>query len=197
MLEFRGKARQVTSVIEVNFAGGGDLRHLELDPGSRYGRNGSPPQVLRRVLLCFAIKALKMSSGIGNWLIGVGALGACIGLIMLPAALGEHPDTNLLILGACCVSLGSLMAAAGIFFKARAAQPAAGTSASAEAKQTNRRVRGGCDICHGDLPAIHCKVHQVHMCTECLGQHYDARTCSYVPSTRRTAGKNLAKARGA
>jgi hypothetical protein len=198
MLGFRGKVRQVTSVIEVRFWGGGDLRHLELTLGTRYGRNGSPPQVLRRVLFYFAKKALKMSSGIGNWLIGVGALGACIGLIMLPAALGEHPDTNLLILGACCVSLGSLTAAAGIFFKARATQPATGTAA-AESKNPNRRVRGGCDICHGDLPVIHCKVHQVHMCAECLGQHYDARTCSYVPSTRRTAAKpkNLAKARGA
>src|SRR4029077_14565556 len=114
-------------------------------------------------------RSLKMSSKMGNGLIAVGALGACVGLIMLPAALGEHPDTNLLILGACCVSLGSLMAAAGIFFKARPAQPAARRSASEEAKQSNGRVRGGCDICHGDLPAIHCKVHQVHMCTECLG----------------------------
>ncbi len=37
------------------------------------------------------------------------------------------------------------------------------------------------------------------MCADCLGQHYDFRTCSYVPSTRRTAAKtkNLAKARGA
>jgi len=49
------------------------------------------------------------------------------------------------------------------------------------------------------MPVIHCKVHQVHMCAECLGQHYDFRTCSYVPSTRRpaTKAKNLAKARGA
>ena len=52
-----------------------------------------------------------MTSQTGNWLIGVGALGACIGIIMLPAALGEHPDTSLLILGACGVSLGSLIAA--------------------------------------------------------------------------------------
>jgi hypothetical protein len=141
-----------------------------------------------------------MSSQTGNWLIGLGVLGACIGIIMLPAALGEHPDTNLLILGACGVSLGSLIAATGIYFKARAIPSPAGTQASAgEHKNSTRRVRGGCDICHGDLPIIHCKVHQVHMCTECLGQHYDFRTCSYVPSTRGAAAKakNLAKARGA
>ena len=141
-----------------------------------------------------------MSSRIGNGLIAVGALGACIGLIMLPAALGEHPDTNLVILGACGVSLGSLTAAAGIFLNARALQsPAGSLGTSGEAKNSTRRVRGGCDICHGDMPVIHCKVHQVHMCAECLGQHYDFRTCSYVPSTRRPAAKakNLAKARGA
>jgi hypothetical protein len=142
-----------------------------------------------------------MSSQLGNGLIAIGALGACIGLIMLPAAMGgEHPDTSLLILGACGVSLGSLTAASGIFFKARANQsPAGGQATAGEAKNSSRRVRGGCDICHGDLPVIHCKVHQVHMCADCLGQHYDFRSCSYVPSTRRTGGKNknLAKARGA
>jgi hypothetical protein len=141
-----------------------------------------------------------MSSHMSNALIAIGALGACIGLIMLPAALGEHPDTSLLILGACGVSLGSLTAASGIFLKARALQSSAGTpGTAAEPKNSARRLRGGCDICHGDMPVIHCKVHQVHMCAECLGQHYDFRTCSYVPSTRRPTAKarNLAKARGA
>lgn len=158
-----------------------------------------PSHVLRRVRLHSAKEALKMSSLTGNWLIGLGALGACIGLIMLPAALGEHPDTSLLILGACGVSLGSLTAATGIFFKARALpSPASGTSG--EPKTSTRRVRGGCDICHGDLPVIHCKVHQLHMCADCMGQHYDVRTCAYVPSTRGAAAKtsrNMAKARGA
>ncbi len=142
-----------------------------------------------------------MTSQIGNGLIAVGALGACIGLIMLPAALGEHPDTSLLILGACGVSLGSLTAASGIFFKARAIQsPAGGLGAPGEPKNSVKRVRGGCDVCHGDLPVIHCKVHQVHLCADCLGQHYDFRTCAYVPSTRRSAGKtskNMARAHGA
>lgn len=141
-----------------------------------------------------------MSSQMGTGLIAIGALGACIGLIMLPAAMGEHPDTSLLILGACGVALGSLTAASGIYFKARAVQSSAGSQAAlGEPKNSTRRVRGGCDICHGDMPVIHCKVHQVHMCADCLGQHYDFRTCSYVPSTRRTAAKskNMAKARGA
>ncbi len=37
-----------------------------------------------------------MSSQTGTWLIAVGAIAASIGIIMLPAALGEHPDTSLL-----------------------------------------------------------------------------------------------------
>jgi hypothetical protein len=140
-----------------------------------------------------------MSSTTGTLMIAVGALAGVIGLIMLPAALGEHPDTSLLVLGACCVSLGSMIAASGVYFKARVLQSSGG-SAPAEPKNSTRRVRGGCDICHGDLPVIHCKVHQVHMCADCLGQHYDFRTCAYAPSNRRNgakASKSLAKARGA
>src|SRR5271165_5148398 len=45
MLGFRGKATQVTSVMEEATRGhGGDFRHLELSRRTRYGRNGSPPQ---------------------------------------------------------------------------------------------------------------------------------------------------------
>lgn len=134
-------------------------------------------------------------------MIAAGTLGGLVGIIMLPAALGEHPDTSLLVLGACGVSLGSMIAASGIYLKARALQFPAGTGGvSTESKNSKRRVRGGCDVCHGDLPVIHCKVHQVHLCPDCLGQHYDFRTCSYVPSNRRAAAKsakNMAKARGA
>jgi hypothetical protein len=30
-------------------------------------------------------------------------------------------------------------------------------------------------------------VHEIHLCGNCLGDHYDFRSCAYVPSTRRTA----------
>jgi hypothetical protein len=138
-----------------------------------------------------------MSSQTGNWMIAVGALGGFVGMLMLPAALGEHPDPSLLLLGACGVSLGSIIAASGIYLKAHAIQSPTGSGSAGESKNTKRRVRGGCDVCHGDLPVIRCKVHQVHLCPECLGRHYDARTCAYVPSTRTAkTSKGMAKARG-
>ena len=140
-----------------------------------------------------------MSSTTGTWMIAVGALGAVVGIIMLPAALGEHPDTSLLVLGACCVSLGSMIAASGIYLKARALQASGGSAAPSESKNSTRRLRGGCDVCHGDSPVIHCKVHQVHLCGNCLGRHYDFRSCAYAPSPRGTSAKTATntKARGA
>jgi len=126
-----------------------------------------------------------MSSRTGNWMIGMGAVVLFMGVILLPAALGEHPDTSLIAMGACGVSLGSMIAASGIYVKARALQPhAASVGVSAESKNSTRRVRGGCDICHGDLPVIHCKVHQIHLCPDCVAKHYDFRSCTYIPSTR-------------
>ena len=142
-----------------------------------------------------------MSSQAGNWLIGIGAVAVVLGLVALPASLGEHTDTSLLGLGACGVSLGSMIAAAGVFVKARVLDPkSSGGTVAAEARNSARRVRGGCDVCHGDQPVIHCTVHQVHLCSDCLTQHYTARSCTYVPSPRRTAGKTAkgaARAHGA
>jgi len=141
-----------------------------------------------------------MTPRTGTWIITAGALVLLLGILVLPAALGEHLDASLLILGASGISLGSITAALGIYAKARTAESADGSGASGESKNSARRVRGGCDVCHGDMPVIHCKVHQVHLCPDCLGQHYDFRTCAYVPSTRRTAPKSsrgIAKAHGA
>ena len=134
-------------------------------------------------------------------MIGAGAVALVVGLLMLPAALGERVDTSLLILSACGVSLGSLIAAAGFYLKALAMKSSQGsTGLSGESRQAARRVRGGCDVCHGDLPVIHCKVHQVHLCPDCVAKHYDFRSCAYVPSTRgadpKTA-KAVTKAQGA
>jgi hypothetical protein len=158
------------------------------------------PGLARGFLLVF-MKVLRMSSRTGNWMIAAGVVALIMGLLTLPAALGEHMDTSLLTLGACGVSLGSMIAAAGFYLKARAmALPEGSTVFSGESRQSSRRVRGGCDLCHGDLPVIHCKVHQVHLCPDCVAKHYDFRSCTYIPSTRGTppkTAKALAKAQGA
>jgi hypothetical protein len=141
-----------------------------------------------------------MSSRTGNLMIGLGAVALVMGLIALPAALGEHVDTSLLTLGACGVSLGSMIAATGVYLRSRAMLASGGSGARlGDSKQSARRLRGGCDVCHGDLPVIHCKVHQVHLCPDCVAKHYDFRSCTYVPSTRGTtpkAAKAMAKAQG-
>jgi hypothetical protein len=146
------------------------------------------------------MKVITMSSRTGNWMIAAGAIALVMGLLALPAAMGEHVDTSLLTLGACGVSLGSMIAAAGFYLKARTMKvPDGSTVFSGDAKQSPRRVRGGCDLCHGDLPVIHCKVHQVHLCPDCVAKHYDFRSCTYIPSTRGTAPKTakaLAKTQG-
>jgi hypothetical protein len=140
-----------------------------------------------------------MSSRTGNLMIAAGAVALVMGLLALPAALGEHVDISLLTLGACGVSLGSMIAATGVFLRTRAMLPAP-ASVPAEARNSQRRVRGGCDVCHGDMPVIHCKVHQVHLCPDCVPKHFDARSCTYVPSNRAASPKTakaLAKTQGA
>jgi len=138
-----------------------------------------------------------MSSRLANLLIGMGAFGILIGLCLFPVAMGDHGDSSLLPMGACALSLGSLAVASGIYVKARMAQPTTGMIV--EHKAQTKRVRGGCDICRGDFPIIHCKVHQLHLCTECMREHFDVRSCIYAPSTRGQVAKPeglAAKSRG-
>jgi hypothetical protein len=143
-----------------------------------------------------------MSSKTANWIIAAGAVLMFIGLCFLPTALGEHPDADLLEIGACQFSLGALIIAAGIYTKARIVQFAIASGESRREPATpNQRVRGGCDLCGSEAPVVQCKVHQLHLCGSCLAQHYDVRSCAYVPTTRTAtnkSGRNLAaKAQGA
>jgi hypothetical protein len=132
-----------------------------------------------------------MLSKTGNWMVAAGAVLAFLGLCCLPAAFGEHPDRTMLTLGASVFSLGALMMASGMYLKASAATPQRGE----KSKETARAVRGGCDRCQTEAPAIHCKVHQVHLCAGCLAEHYDFRACVYVPSTRRATAVRAMAAR--
>lgn len=117
-----------------------------------------------------------------------------LGLCFLPAALGNHPDPAIMGGGVLLFSLGTLTAAGGTYLKAVAAQA---DSPAAPAKPQAKRARGGCDLCGTESPVVNCKVHQVHLCGDCLGKHYDFRSCVYVPSTRRPApAKTMARAAG-
>ncbi len=139
-------------------------------------------------------KEMYMSSRTGNWMIAVGAFGMFIGLCLVPAAMGPNPDSSVLALAACVFSFGALITASGMYLKARGLQSAA--ASAPESKNSARRVRGGCELCGSDTPVIQCKVHQLHLCPACLAQHYDFRSCAYVPSTRRTTGKTTGKTAG-
>jgi hypothetical protein len=140
-----------------------------------------------------------MSSKTCNWMIAVGGLGTLLGLGLAASSMGAQVETTLLSLGACALSIGSLTAATGVYLKAQLLQGQPGTGS--EAKNLQRRGRGGCDIC-GDTPVVNCKVHKVDLCADCLGEHYDFRSCAYVPSPRRQGAKTAAakgmaaKARG-
>jgi hypothetical protein len=143
-----------------------------------------------------------MSSKTANWIIAGGVLLMFIGLCFLPGALGEHPDGDMLEIGACQFSLGALIVAGGIYTKARVVQLAiASGDLRKESVTSNQRVRGGCDLCGSEAPVVQCKVHQLHLCGSCLAQHYDVRSCAYVPTTRTTPNKGsrtlAASARGA
>jgi len=131
-----------------------------------------------------------MSSKTATWIIAAGVLMMFIGLCFLPGALGPHPDADMLEMGACLFSLGAFVVAAGIYAKARVLQLAIASGEPRKQPATaNQRVRGGCDLCGSQAPVVQCKVHQLHLCGDCLAQHYDVRSCAYIPTTR-TASKN-------
>jgi len=133
-----------------------------------------------------------MPSRLSNGLVAMGALAAFIGVCFLPAALGEQTDQNLLGLGAAIFGMGTLLMAVGTYLKAQALQlnPTGVQTGTREATSAEKSARGGCELCRKEMPAVHCKVHQLHLCPNCLAEHYDFRACVYVPSTRRVEGKS-------
>ncbi|HEY4054243.1 MAG TPA: hypothetical protein VGL74_10885 [Terriglobales bacterium] len=114
-----------------------------------------------------------------------------LGLSFLPAAFSHDHDQTILGAAICAVSFGALLISLGVYLKARFLN----FSAAGNGKPQSKTVRGGCELCGTESPVIHCRVHQLHICSECVGQHYDFRSCVYIPSTRRPgATKPLAKA---
>jgi hypothetical protein len=124
-------------------------------------------------------------------MIAAGAVAAFVGVCFFPAGLSDH-DSSVLGLGAAVFGVGCLLMAAGFYLKAQAtyAQPLPANLSKETATAPKAPPRGACDLCRKETPVIHCKVHQFHLCGRCLAEHYDFRSCVYVPSTRRVETKN-------
>lgn len=111
-----------------------------------------------------------------------------VGICALLPALGGHADPDQLMAGVSLFSLGALTLSSGMYLKSRAGS-IPGPSGSAE-EPTAKRGRGGCELCGSEAPVVQCKIHQLHLCGTCLHNHYDVRSCIYVPSARWAGGKN-------
>lgn len=128
-----------------------------------------------------------MGHKLGSFALISGCFLMLLGLALVPSAFGQHKDQTILGAGICALSFGAFIAAGGFYIKARSIQAASPMAVSAPQKQ-----RGGCDLCKTEVPAVLCRVHNLHICGECLSDHYDFRSCVYIPSTRRAASGKLA-----
>ena len=125
----------------------------------------------------------------GTWLIAIGSVIAFLGLCALLASFEPNRDKIVLGAGLAILSIGLTLVAGGTYIKARAVSGTAANSAF----QGRRGRKANCDRCGKYEPVIQCRVHHVHLCGACLGEHYDFRACAYVPSTRRSAAKAAAR----
>ena len=126
-----------------------------------------------------------MATKSSTWMMAVGAFIAFMGLCFLPAAFGPDSDRTMLGAGAVVIATGMLLIAAGFYVKARTlGTVAAPVTPPASGKRNRKSI---CDRCAQEEPVIQCRVHQLHLCADCLTKHYDLRSCAYVPSTRRGA----------
>jgi hypothetical protein len=148
--------------------------------------------MLRAIHICtasltsFFKDQTSMGTKTGNWLMAFGALIVFAGLCFLPAALGSDGDRTMLAGGFVVASAGLLSIAMGFYTKARSlGTPPASAIAPVVSKRS--RSKANCDQCAQQEPVIQCRVHQLHLCADCLTRHYDFRSCAYVPSTRRGA----------
>jgi hypothetical protein len=142
-----------------------------------------------------------MSSKASSWLAAAGVVMMLMGLCFLPAGLRDNSEASTLQMGIGVFSAGSLIAALGVYLKARALKAGIVPGKVGSEATAKRKPRRGCDLCGTDTPVVLCTVHQIHVCGTCLVQHYDQRSCAYVPSKRAADAsktvKPLAKAKGA
>jgi|SRR5262245_59836813 len=125
-----------------------------------------------------------MPANTSNWMIVAGVLMLFLALCFVPGAMRAESDPTLLAAGGGTFSVGALLIAGAVYLKARALQ-----SQAAAEPVAKKKTRGGCELCASHDPVIHCRVHQLQLCPACLANHYDFRSCVYVPAARRPATK--------
>lgn len=128
-----------------------------------------------------------MTAKMSTWLMAFGCFIAFVGLCFIPAAFGPNPDPSMLAPGSVIFSMGILLIAGNFYVKARTHMSTQPENTAAPTKKTRK---ASCDRCGQDEPVIQCRVHQLHLCGDCLAGHYDFRSCAYVPSTRRSTPKS-------
>jgi hypothetical protein len=133
-----------------------------------------------------------MALKIASWMIGVGCFLTFAGLCFFPAAFFPQRDTPILGAGAMLFSTGMVLAALGLYIKARFW--AESESLKARSGKSKRRI---CNFCGEQESAVECRVHHLHLCGDCLGKHYDFKTCAYVPSARQSPPKSRTQSAGA
>ena len=129
-----------------------------------------------------------MALKIGSWLVGAGCFFAITGLCFLPAAFGLHKDIEVLTAGGVLFSTGMVLAASGMYMKAR--HWAQGMPIGA--RLGKKGVPKLCSLCSKHEALIQCRVHKMQLCADCLAKHYDFRECAYVPSVPQAASRSKA-----
>src|SRR5208337_872403 len=98
----------------------------------------------------------SMSSRVSSGLAVAGGIMMLLGLCFLPAALGDSSDASTLEMGACLFSAGSLIAALGTYFKARALKTGAVAVEAPSEATPKRKARGRCELCGTEAPVVLC-----------------------------------------
>lgn len=128
-----------------------------------------------------------------NWTIVLGIALLFLGLCIIAAAWGSPSENDIYAPGMLVFSLGSLAIGLGLYLKARTVSSTPAVSSPVAAIENGRRVRGGCELCGSETPVIQCKTHQLQICGGCLSQHYDPRSCFYMPSVRKATATPASK----
>ena len=105
-------------------------------------------------------------------------------IIIASQATGESSDT-VRAAGLFVFSCGVLLAAFGLYQRARQSESAAVSDAATlpRKKKTDRQ----CSVCNRNRAEVFCRVHILRLCLNCMNTHDDGRNCSYVPASRATA----------